>query len=567
MLKNFKVLSLCAFVFSPLLFAGGGKKPVDGILPFIDLAQTQKHLGFRNEKDFDKNVKHLTRMLLRGVYLEKERESCHKSYTGTLCSLLADYFDYHNKKPYRRKRPKLKYAYKLKNISKLQSANLEALFRTKIRLKSKVEARFVKAALKHNSCPRNFSMKLVDHLDRKKIDRPLFKTLEKLENHALACDMPKDNRVERLFLESALRHFSFGQSEAALKRLEIALSAYKPDERYRLLYWKVKVLRKLGKKSESTLAFKKLVSEYPMSWHVLQLSSYFNHKPFAFILKNKVFDDQYRAGNKVVDDAFLWLNAASNYSLTAQKIVPKLSDFIIKQLKGHENPGFFQHFSRFLNKHQLLRLQIITMNKLRDHQLAKLNKRNIKLLYPIKFQGEVLKQSSGVNPLIILSLIRQESAFNQFAYSPAKARGLMQLLHPTARSMRKRVKKHELYDPSINIKLGSLYLKRLTKVLGSLEKALLAYNGGIGRVRKWEKRFAFAQDINFFTDLIPFDETRDYKDSILRNAYWYYLLYPEHFSSFSTINKMESQWLKELVVDSRGSFQHAIQRKAASTNQ
>src|SRR5262249_29534687 len=132
--------------------------------------------------------------------------------------------------------------------------------------------------------------------------------------------------------------------------------------------------------------------------------------------------------------------------------------------------------------------------------------------------------SNPVDPLLVLSLIRQESAFNQRAQSLAGARGLMQLLPATAKQMGAK-RSSQLFDPQINVKVGTKYLARkLQKYEGDVELTLAAYNAGFTRVDNWLKRYPVDNRL-LFLDLIPFKETREYVSSIMRNYYWYVQLY------------------------------------------
>jgi soluble lytic murein transglycosylase len=120
----------------------------------------------------------------------------------------------------------------------------------------------------------------------------------------------------------------------------------------------------------------------------------------------------------------------------------------------------------------------------------------------------------------VFGLIRQESAFNPHARSIADARGLMQLLPGTARTMAD-VAPSDLYDPRKNVSLGSQYLRKLlVRNNNHLESVLAAYNAGQRHIERWSQRFPGASDL-LFADLIPFRETRSYVSLIQRNSYWY----------------------------------------------
>src|SRR5262249_51683757 len=133
---------------------------------------------------------------------------------------------------------------------------------------------------------------------------------------------------------------------------------------------------------------------------------------------------------------------------------------------------------------------------------------------------------------LVASLIRQESEFNPRAISPANAMGLMQLLPNVGRGVAKQVKmKHfssdDLLQAAINIQLGTHYFKHMVDHYhGRVEYALAAYDAGTDRVDEWLSSGNF-KDVEEFVESIPFTETREYVQAIMRNAVLYKLLYPE----------------------------------------
>ncbi len=148
----------------------------------------------------------------------------------------------------------------------------------------------------------------------------------------------------------------------------------------------------------------------------------------------------------------------------------------------------------------------------------------MELMFPLWYVDLVRSKQQEVDPLLILSLMRQESAFNPQAMSGVGARGLMQVMPTTARMIQK-VTKAQLLKPEVNVAIGTKYfLKRLNQFGGDVELTLAAYNAGAGRVDQWLKRYPTDNKM-LFLDFIPFRETRDYVSSILRNYYWYTRLY------------------------------------------
>lgn len=153
-------------------------------------------------------------------------------------------------------------------------------------------------------------------------------------------------------------------------------------------------------------------------------------------------------------------------------------------------------------------------------------------LFPKAYWADLSKYSmlNGLDPYLVASLIRQESEFNAQALSHANAVGLMQLLPKTGKTVAKQVKLKgysapQLYTPAVNIQLGTRYFKDMVdKYNGQFEYALAAYNAGSDRVGDWLGQGHY-RDPQEFVESIPFTETREYVQAILRNANVYRQLY------------------------------------------
>ncbi len=156
---------------------------------------------------------------------------------------------------------------------------------------------------------------------------------------------------------------------------------------------------------------------------------------------------------------------------------------------------------------------------------------NYRLVYPVLVRESLIEHSkaNGLDPALVASLIRQESAFNPRATSPVGALGLMQLMPPVGRALAKSqgiqgYTDESLYDPAINIRLGTRHLSGLFRRTSQLERVLAAYNAGESRVARWISKGG-ASDPEMFTERIPFVETRDYVRAIVRNRAFYTALY------------------------------------------
>ena len=153
-------------------------------------------------------------------------------------------------------------------------------------------------------------------------------------------------------------------------------------------------------------------------------------------------------------------------------------------------------------------------------------------LFPRPYWTDLKRFSidNGLDPFLVASLIRQESEFNPGAVSRADALGLMQLLPGTGKKVAhqlriRRFSTSQLLSPTTNMQLGTRYFQDLvTKFDGRLEYALAAYNAGPDRVQGWLAGGKF-RDPQEFVESIPFTETREYVQAILRNASIYRRLY------------------------------------------
>lgn len=151
-----------------------------------------------------------------------------------------------------------------------------------------------------------------------------------------------------------------------------------------------------------------------------------------------------------------------------------------------------------------------------------------RILFPEPYWSTIKAEAAknDLDPYLVASLIRQESEFNPGAVSRANACGLMQLLPSVGRMMaREEGMGHfdsgQLFDPVTNIRLGTRYLRKtLDKFGGVTEYALAAYDAGDERVADWQAGGPY-QGIDEFVESIPFTETRDYVEAILRNRETY----------------------------------------------
>lgn len=153
-----------------------------------------------------------------------------------------------------------------------------------------------------------------------------------------------------------------------------------------------------------------------------------------------------------------------------------------------------------------------------------------KVLFPLPYESLLRREAerNEFDPMFAAGLIRQESTFQADVVSHANAIGLMQILPKEARRLarerRVRYSKASLFDPNFNIELGMLYIAELTRSMGTPEYAAAAYNAGEDRVTLWKAERNY-DEIAEFVESIPFSETREYVQIVLRNATMYRKIY------------------------------------------
>ena len=159
-----------------------------------------------------------------------------------------------------------------------------------------------------------------------------------------------------------------------------------------------------------------------------------------------------------------------------------------------------------------------------------------RILFPQPYWSTIKSESekNGLDPCMVAALIRQETEFNPGAISNKSAYGLMQLLPSVGKSMAKEEGIHhfetnDLLNPDTNIRLGTRYLRQtLDKFNSQPEYTFAAYNAGDGRVTDWQAIGNY-HGMDEFVESIPFTETREYVQAIIRNEEIYREL--DHASS------------------------------------
>ncbi len=284
----------------------------------------------------------------------------------------------------------------------------------------------------------------------------------------------------------------------------------------RVMFWLAKINEKTKNYDRAVNFYKNLILQFPddyYSYHAyLNLNGFKNLNLDAQKLENKEILFPYKKTSE--NELIIQLSQVKDWGLINE--LCKDDDFIQSWLNYQE--GDFSSSAR-IARDAIDKLEIKPDRK--DPRW--------RLVYPIHFYKEINYNAKAFdnNPILILSIIKEESYFNPKSISLAGAMGLMQIMPSTANEIGKDYGINLLSDkfllqPDINIKIGNLYYSRLRKALFNKDiLAVLAYNGGIGSVYKWKENINF-EDVDDFVEQIPYPETQNYLKKVYK-SYWNYV--------------------------------------------
>ncbi len=213
-----------------------------------------------------------------------------------------------------------------------------------------------------------------------------------------------------------------------------------------------------------------------------------------------------------------------------------IAEFELSRAQKISNHAFKKIILGFAMNNDLSSLQIKTTKTLFGENA------DINLLYPSPKWMDNLN-INNLDKNIVMGVVRQESQFSAFAKSGKSAYGLMQILPSTAKMMDRKKNfignRRLLFDPSINVDVGTKYIKSLLSIKyikGDLLKTLISYNAGPGNFSKWSKKITYNDDSFLLIESIPSRETRLFVERVLSNIIIYEYL-----------NNKSQNYVKQLV--------------------
>ncbi len=364
----------------------------------------------------------------------------------------------------------------------------------------------------------------------------------------------KDDTTRR---ESIFRH-AFGLY--GQKRFEEAAAAFQegrtrsddvPVEQARHAYWEARALQELGNEALAATLLESLATDPAAGPFALFAAERLGREPFAIFseppggervrceqeresLWEKVLGAQWSARDAVLvrrAERLIRLGLPEYAVLEAERVDPAEVRRVLG-ISGSGTPGLFRYLAGDLRGAILE-----TIGRADGRGPVGLTHR---LQYPLapQYVGNCDERKSGVDPLVLHAIIRQESLFQTNALSPAGAVGLMQLMPSTARrvapaaGIRGRLSRHDLLRPERNVALGAAYLSMLLREYeGDYLRAVAAYNAGESAVARWWERSG--GDSALFLEGVTYRETRGYLRRVFFNLLQYYRIYrPETFARF-----------------------------------
>jgi soluble lytic murein transglycosylase len=313
-----------------------------------------------------------------------------------------------------------------------------------------------------------------------------------------------------------------------------------------VLYWQARAAQQEGHQDTALRLYQRIVADYPVHYYAIQGQA---NLQAVGVHSTPITDKTIPITPVRLQDPDLLPEQSQGQSAKARfhfVRVQELQQLQMYQPAGHEIRSLApllprtpaaQYFlaSLYVNNQQhaaAFRALNSVLEDLSPAEMRGLPRDFWTMLYPQAFWPEVnqLAQTRGLNPYLVLSIIRQESAFNPTAISSSGARGLMQLMPTTAQELFAKLKLPQepasrLHDPQLSITLGTHYFASLMqRYQGNVVLALAGYNAGPARASRWREQWS-GVPTDEFIERIPLDETRNYVKLILRNLMMYERLY------------------------------------------
>lgn len=294
--------------------------------------------------------------------------------------------------------------------------------------------------------------------------------------------------------------------------------------KYKALFWLGETYSDLNYLFLSTKTFKKLIKEDIFGYYGLLAQYRINNHLNLTIDRTKLH--QY-SQNKPPHELIRWLILFDEQELLSRFLNDQTRNFLSATKRTKKD--WLNMISTYVSAKNYIRVFRSLENMSTETKRYFLT-HHVDLLFPLDYEKEIdiaHKKWSRVPKPLIYSIIRQESAFNKRARSLADAFGLMQIIPSTAKQTAQNIKLdykgfRQLYDPYVNILLGTAHLNYLfKKYKDHFIFITSAYNAGSTPVNRWIKTLHSKKPFEFIEN-IPYEETRTYVRLLIRNYIFYH---------------------------------------------
>ncbi len=291
----------------------------------------------------------------------------------------------------------------------------------------------------------------------------------------------------------------------------------------RTKFWMARAAQKADYAALAETLYREIMREMPFSYYAL-VSSWFSNIEISRVIDSELPMASLEPANLPPDD-IVHIRRAETFLVGG---VPQLAQYELQEIYPRDSMS-----NEFL-------IYLAVLNDWSNYHLGttrvygELSNRNYKGLFSTFGAGIFFPKTNlsliqtatteyKVDPLLVLSVMKQESAFNSDAVSSSNAYGLLQIIAPTARDLDPQlVNLSDLFIPQKNIRLGAKYIQQLlNRYQGNIILAASAYNAGPTNTDRWLKEAPLDVSSEEFIELIKYRETHDYVQNVLRNYYWY----------------------------------------------
>ena len=326
--------------------------------------------------------------------------------------------------------------------------------------------------------------------------------------------------------------------------------------RGRIRYFRGRALESLSRHAEASVAYQRVIRDFPLSWYAILSFNRLNEidanatgrrveelRQSAAVQSTVIVLDP----PEMASDPFM----SRGRTLLRLGLVSLASDEFSKlESRYVSRPGVSRIVARLLDaagawhvSHRSGASRITNP----DHYPAPDSIADWSLAYPKPFAEPVQRfaEERGLDPWLVYAVMREESGFQPRVESWANARGLMQLMLPTAKDMarltgRGDVSARQLFDPAINIELGTMFLRRLGDRFDGHPVCMIAgYNGGAGNVNNWLSARG-DMPVDIWVEAIPYTQTRHYVKRVAMSWWIYHWLYDERAPVVQILEQLPS---------------------------